>query len=114
MHFNIKKRASNLLQPGEGLYQRTVRGGAWAFALRIFQHGFGIVRLIILARILSPNDFGLVGIALLAMMTLETFSQTGFQQALIQKKENIEDYLNAAWTVMLLRNLILGYHRCRA
>lgn len=72
MHFNIRERASNLLQPGEGVYQRTVRSGAWAFTLRITERGFGIARLIILARILSPNDFGLVGIALLAMATLET------------------------------------------
>ncbi|GAI24761.1 unnamed protein product, partial [marine sediment metagenome] len=107
MRFNIKARAKNLLQPGEGLYQRTVRSGAWAFALRITEQVFSITRLIILARILAPNDFGLLGIALLAMMTLETFSQTGFQQALIQKKEDIKGYLDAAWTVSALRGLAL-------
>lgn len=48
-----------------------------------------------------------MGIALLAMSTLETFSQTGFQAALIQKKENIESYLDAAWTVLILRGLLL-------
>ncbi len=107
MHLNIKERAKNLLQPGEGLYQRTVRSGAWAFALRITEQVFSIARLIILARVLAPNDFGLMGIALLAMMALETFSQSGFQQALIQKKENIKDYLDAAWTVSALRGLVL-------
>ena len=107
MHFNVKKRVKNLLQPGEGLYQRTVRSGAWAFALRITTQVFSIARLIILARILAPDDFGLMGIALLVMMTLETFSQTGFQQALIQKKENIKGYLDAAWTVSVLRGLVL-------
>lgn len=107
MRFNIKARASSLFHPGEGLYQRTVRSGAWALALRITERVFGIIRLIILARILAPNDFGLLGIALLAMMTLETFSRTGFQQALIQKKGNIRNYLNAAWTVSALRGLIL-------
>jgi len=104
---SIKNKFKNLSQPGEGLYQRTVRSGAWAFALRITEQVFSIARLIILARILAPNDFGLLGIALLAMMTLETFSQAGFQQALIQKKEDIKDYLDAAWTVMLLRSLVL-------
>ena len=107
MHFNIRERVRNLSQPGEGLYQRTVRSGAWAFALRITERVFSIAKLIILARVLAPNDFGLLGIALLAMMTLETFSQTGFQQALIQKKENIKDYLDAAWTVSALRGLVL-------
>lgn len=42
------------------------------------------------------------------MSALETFSQTGFQAALIQKKENIEDYLDTAWTVSALRGFVLA------
>jgi len=48
-----------------------------------------------------------LGIALLTMATLETFSQTGFQAALIQKKEDIKSHLDAAWTVLILRGFIL-------
>ena len=77
------------------------------FSLRIVQQIFGLARLLILARILAPHDFGLMGIALLTMSTLETFSQTGFQAALIQKKKDIESYLDAAWTVLILRGLVL-------
>jgi len=62
---------------------------------------------VILARILSPHDFGLMGIAMLTMLILENFSQTGFQAALIQKKENIESYLNTAWTTMIVRGVVL-------
>jgi len=99
MH-RIKKIANNLITPSDTLSQKVVKGGFWVFFLRM-------IRLIILARILSPNDFGLMGIALLTMSTLETFSQTGFQQALIQKKEDIKSYLNSAWTVSILRGFIL-------
>jgi len=106
MH-RIKKIANNLITPGGTLSQRVVKGGFWVFFLRIIYRGFSLIRLIILARILSPSDFGLMGVALLTMSTLETFSQTGFQQALIQKKENIESYLNSAWTVLIFRGLIL-------
>ncbi len=93
--------------PEKSLSRRVVRGGIWVFTLRITQQVFGLIRIVILARILSPKDFGLMGIALLTMATIETFSQTGFQQALIQKKENIESYLNSAWTVLILRGFIL-------
>jgi len=103
----IKNIINNLKIPGGTLSQRVIKGGFWVFFLRIINRGFSLVRLIILARILSPNDFGLMGIALLTMSTLETFSQTGFQQALIQKKEDIESYLNSAWTVLILRGFIL-------
>ena len=89
------------------LSQKAVKGGFWVFAFRIVEKVFGLARLIILARILAPHDFGLMGIALLMMATLETFSQTGFQKALIQKKEDIESYLDAAWTVLILRGFIL-------
>jgi O-antigen/teichoic acid export membrane protein len=89
------------------LSQRTVRGGFWVFLLRIIQQIFSLARLVILARILVPHDFGLMGIALLTMSTLETFSQTGFQQALIQKKADIRPYLDSAWTVLILRGIVL-------
>jgi len=103
----IKKIFNNLITPGETLSQKVVKGGFWVFFLRIVNRGFSLVRLIILARLLSPSDFGLMGIALLTMSTLETFSQTGFQTALIQKKEDIKSYLNSAWTVLILRGFIL-------
>jgi len=97
----------NLNNPGENLSQRAVRSGFWVFSLRIVQQLFSLARLVILARILAPHDFGLLGIALLTMATLETFSQTGFQAALIQKKEDIKSHLDAAWTVLILRGFIL-------
>ena len=102
-----RSHINNLTKSGGSLSQRTARGGFWVFSLRIVQQIFGLARLVILARILAPHDFGLMGIALLTMSTLETFSQTGFQAALIQKKENIESYLDAAWTVLILRGFIL-------
>ena len=103
----IKKIANNLITPGGTLSQRVVKGGFWVFFLRIINQGFSLIRLIILARILSPNDFGLMGIALLTMSVLETFTQTGFQAALIQKKEEIKSYLDSAWTVLIFRGFVL-------
>jgi len=103
----IKRVVNNLMEPGKTLSQRVVKGGFWVFLLRIVNRGFSLIRLVILARILSPNDFGLMGIALLTMATLDTFSQTGFQQALVQKKEDIKSYLDSAWTVLILRGFIL-------
>ncbi len=89
------------------LSKKVVRGGLWVFSLRILNRGLGLIRTIILARLLAPEDFGLMGIAMLAISTLETFSQTGFQAALIQKKEDIESYLDTAWTVSAIRGLML-------
>jgi O-antigen/teichoic acid export membrane protein len=57
--------------------------------------------------LLAPEDFGLLGIAFLSIYTLETFSETGFQSALVQKKTDINPYLDTAWTVCAIRGAIL-------
>lgn len=95
--------------PTESLSKKVVRGGMWVFALRFTSRGLGFIRTIILARLLAPEDFGLLGIAMLAIATLETFSQTGFQAALIQKKENVDSYLDTAWTVSAVRGVLLFF-----
>lgn len=48
-----------------------------------------------------------MGIALLAMSAIETFSQTGYREALIQKKNEVKGYLNTAWTVLIIRGLLI-------
>ena len=91
----------------ETLTQRVVRGGLWIFFLRFTNRVLGFIRTIILARLLLPEDFGLLGIAILAASTLDYFSQTGFHTALIQRQEQIETYLDTAWTVSAIRGILL-------
>jgi lipopolysaccharide exporter len=104
---NVEAINTNNLPQPEPLSRRVVRGGIWVFALRITNRGLGFIRTIILARLLAPQDFGVLGIAMLAIATLETFSQTGFHAALIQKKENVESYLDTAWIVSAIRGIVL-------
>jgi len=89
------------------LRRRFVRGGLWAFALRGSSQLLTMVRLVILARLLAPADFGMVGIALLIIAILEAFSQTGLAPALIQRRGGIAEHLDTAWTVSLVRGLVL-------
>ena len=100
---NIKK----LSKTKKTLPQKMVQGGAFISSLKIIRKILSLIRLIIIGRILAPSDFGLMGIALLSMSALETFSSTGFSHALIQKKENINNYLDAAWTVLIIRGFVI-------
>jgi O-antigen/teichoic acid export membrane protein len=84
-----------------------MRGGLWAFAIRIFSQVLRLAALVILARLLVPEDFGLLGITLLTVAVLEVFTQTGFQAALVQKKGDVEQFMNTAWTVHAVRGFIL-------
>ena len=94
--------------PKANLKGQVVRGGMWVFTLRITDQLFRLARTVVLARVLAPSDFGLFGIALLAMSALETFSQTGFNTALIQKKGDTKPYLDTAWTVQVIRGILLA------
>jgi O-antigen/teichoic acid export membrane protein len=67
-----------------------------------------IGRMIVLARLLSPTDFGLFGVCLLALLFVESISRTGLQSALVQKKGDINPYLDTAWTVQLIRGIAIG------
>ena len=91
------------------LSRKVIRGGSWIFLLRMAQQLIHLVKIVILARVLSPHDFGLMGIAILTIAALETFSQTGFQQTLIQKKDDIKAYLDTTWTALLIRGVVLFF-----
>ena len=100
--------AESLWSPGDTLSQRAAQSGVWVFALQGATRVARFIRTIILARLLSPEDFGLMGLALLAVSTLSTFTQTGFSSALIQRRERVEGYLDTAWTFSILRALLLS------
>jgi lipopolysaccharide exporter len=93
---------------GNSLSSRALKGGFWVFSLRIADRLFKLIRTIILARILSPNDFGLFGVALLVLSMLKTSTESGFQHALIQKKGETKSFLDTAWTMGLIRGFIIA------
>jgi O-antigen/teichoic acid export membrane protein len=101
---NVDKKKSIRVQ---SLSKRAVKGGMWMVGLKFTHRGLGLLRTFILARLLSPEDFGLFGLALLALSFVDNFSVTGISNTLIQKRENIQDYLDTAWTVQLLRAFLL-------
>jgi O-antigen/teichoic acid export membrane protein len=89
--------------PGESFLQRVLNAGVWAFAMRGASRALHLVRTIILARLLTPGDFGLMALATITLLFLETFTRAGFRNALIQREGDIEGYIDTAWTVEVLR-----------
>ena len=97
-----------LFRPGKSWSQRVAHAGFWAFGLHTAEQVVILCRLFVVAVLLAPRDFGLFGMALISIMALDTLSQTGFEQALIHKREEIRPYLEVAWTVLFLRGLLLA------
>ncbi len=61
----------------------------------------------VLARLLTPADFGLVGLALFSINAVNVLSEAGFESALIQRRELDRSALDSAWTISVLRGLTL-------
>ncbi len=89
------------------LFKKVVKGGIWVFAIRFVTQLLSVARLVVLARFLEIEEMGLLGIGMLMIQILNTFTATGFQKALIQKKDDIHSYLNTAWTVGIVRAVVL-------
>ena len=69
---------------------------------RLLVKSIGLISSIILARLLVPEDFGIVAIAMAIYAFIELFGAFGFGTVLIQKQNaSIDDY-NTAWTFKLL------------
>lgn len=73
---------------GNDLTNKTVFGLIWKFAERIGSQLVSTVVSIILARILLPEDYGLVSIVTILITLCDVFVSNGFGNALIQKKRS--------------------------
>lgn len=78
---------------GEDLKKATVKGVAWSAVEKFSTGGVLFLANIILARILTPKDFGLLAVITIFVQIAQTFIDSGFSNALIQKKDrNQVDY----------------------
>ena len=78
------------------------KGATWMVGLRFFNRGIGLISTIILARLLVPEDFGLVAMATALMALVVMFSELGVDTVLVQKTEIDETDLNSAWSLQVL------------
>ncbi len=96
------------LIPKGSIAEQTIKSGLWMTAIKITNRPLQILMLIVLARFLTPRDFGLVGIALLALVATQRFTKIGLNAALIhEKSDNIDSYLNTTWCLEAGRGILL-------
>ena len=70
------------------------RGLFWVAVASLGSRGLALFRDLILARLLVPDDFGLVGYALLIISMLELFKELGFSSALIYRRDDLQEAAN--------------------
>jgi O-antigen/teichoic acid export membrane protein len=86
-------------QAGTALFWKTVQQ---AGVKSVF-----LIRLIVLARLLAPEDFGLLAIAMTAVGFLLKITDVGMIPALVQRPDVTNYHYDTAWTIGILRALII-------
>lgn len=81
----------------ESLKNKTKKGLAWSMIERFATQGVQFLFGIILARLLSPDDYGVIAMPLVFLAIAQCIIDSGFSTALIRKPELTEDDLSTAF-----------------
>jgi O-antigen/teichoic acid export membrane protein len=89
--------------PGDSsLTQKVTRGTAWTLSFRLVDRVIGFASTLVLVRVLSPEDFGIVAMAMTLITFLEILTLTEFSSAIIQHPSPSRDYYDSAFTLSLV------------
>lgn len=72
------------------LKKDTTNGVFWSLIERFGTQGVQFLVMLVMARLLSPNDYGVVGLLVVFVSIAQAFVDGGFSQALIRKKDRTE------------------------
>ena len=86
------------------LKEKTISGLTWSFIDNFSRQGITFVVGIILARLLSPREFGLIGMTAIFIAISQSFIDSGFTQALIRKK----DCTQTDYSTVFYFNILVG------
>lgn len=75
---------------------------AWTIGARLLERLTGMVSIAILARALSPDDFGVVAMAGAIVSVVQVFSAFGFDWAVVRHPSPTDEHFCTAWTLRLL------------
>jgi PST family polysaccharide transporter len=84
------------------------KGAAWTILVKVAERGIGIVSMLILARLLIPEDFGLVAIATVVWGLLDALGEFNFEIPLIREKDPERRHYNTVWTLSIIKGVATG------
>ena len=96
------------LSPSLGLRKRAISAGAWNLGALVTSQAFRLGGNLIMARLLMPEMFGIMMIAITVSLVLHMLSDVGLRQNIIQSPRGDDPvFLNTIWTVQIVRGFIL-------
>lgn len=91
-----------------GYTQSALSGFSWQTILKIAVYGLVALKMIVLARVLSPEVFGLFSLVTIALGVTEATTQTGVNLTILRSKHSVDYFLDSAWVIAIARGMIIG------
>ena len=91
----------------DALGKIAAKGAVFLTALTVIKKFLSLGRNIVLARLLTPEDFGLVALAMVLIQGIESMTSAGFDKYLIQKKNIDDDIISNVWLLNIIRGILL-------
>lgn len=95
-------------QNNQQLTKRSLKAGLWLGSYRFYARFINLLKTPVLTRIFLPAELGVFGIVSIALNLLETFSETGIEQALIHQKKISKTMISTAWFINLVRSILVS------
>jgi len=118
----LKAINKSVSKPGK-IYQTESRGSmkdklakglAWLGAAKVIINILALLSTVVLARLLTPEDFGLVALATTMLAIISAVTELSMASALIHHKDPTDNHFHTAWTLNLSRAVIVGILFCAA
>ncbi|MBQ9232257.1 MAG: lipopolysaccharide biosynthesis protein [Prevotella sp.] len=91
----------------ESLTHKTIRGTIWSSAERFTAQGINLLVLVVIARLLSPKEFGLIGMLAIFLAISQSLIDSGFSQALIRKQDRTNIDKNTVFYFNIVVSIVL-------
>lgn len=92
----------------DGIGQQIAKASGWSVSSRFLIRSIGLVSTAILARLLVPEDFGLIAMAMVVYQIIEVLGEFNFNLILLVERDAGKDYYDTVWTLSVIRGVVMA------
>lgn len=92
----------------QSLKEKTISGVFWKFLEKFSVQGVMFIQSIIMARLLDPSDYGLIGMVAILNGVCAILADSGFTNALIRKKDRTPEDFSTVFVFNVVMNILMA------
>lgn len=93
---------------GMGYLEKVLAGFSSQTLLKLVGNALVLVKMMVLARLLGPTEFGIYSLVMIALGISESVTQTGVNLTILQSKHSVSYFLNTAWVIAICRGFLIS------